>query len=142
MGRLLGIDFGQRRVGVAISDPDGILATALEVLTIEGPAHAANEVVRICREKGAVAIVVGLPKNMDGSLGPAAKAVDEFVGLLKERTRVPVRTWDERLTTKSALDALAEGGAGRVKRKQMVDKLAAQIMLQGYLDAQTPTDLP
>jgi putative Holliday junction resolvase len=142
MGRLVGVDFGTRRVGVALSDPDGVIATPLEVIDVEGPAHAANAVARLGREREAAGIVVGMPRNMDGSFGPAARGVEEFVGLLRQRTPLPVFTWDERMTTKSALDALAEAGAGTRTRKRVVDKLAAQIMLQGYLDARPPRGEP
>jgi putative Holliday junction resolvase len=134
-GRILGVDLGERRVGFAVSDPSRFLASAHAMVEVRNPAQAANETARLGRETGAVKIVVGLPVNMDGSRGPAAEKTLAFVEVLKGKTALPVDLWDERLTTKSAHDALIEGGMRREKRKHLVDKLAAQIMLQNYLDA-------
>jgi putative Holliday junction resolvase len=136
MGRLLGVDFGTRRIGLALSDPGQVIASAREVLACESPAHAANLVAEACRAAGAVRIVVGLPRNMDGSMGPAARAAEAFADLLRQRVSVPVAMWDERLSTKSAHDALAEAGKRSADRRKIVDKVAAQIILQSYLDAQ------
>ena len=135
MGRLLGVDYGDRRVGFALSDPTGLIATAKEVVTIEAPEHAANEAVRRCQEWGAEGIVVGLPLNMDGTRGPAVQKVEAFVAALRTRCALPVHLWDERLTTKSAHDAMRESGMREKARRGLVDKVAAQILLQAYLDA-------
>lgn len=135
-GRILGIDYGDRHVGFAVSDPMQMLATAKEVVTVQSAAHAANEAARIARETGAVQIVVGLPVNMDGTRGPAAEKAAAFVELLKTKTRVPIAMQDERLSTKSAHDFLLEGGMRNEKRKQIVDKVAAEILLQSFLDRQ------
>ncbi len=134
-GRILGVDFGSRRVGFAVSDPTQFLASAHAMVEVESPAHAANETARIAAEVAAVKIVVGLPVNMDGSRGPAVQKTLEFVELLRGKAKAPVETWDERLSTKSAHDVLIEAGTRRADRKQLVDKIAAQIMLQNYLDA-------
>lgn len=135
MGRLLGVDYGDRRVGFALSDPLGILATAKDVQRVEAPEHAANETARRAHEWGAEGIIVGLPLNMDGSRGEAVTKVDHFIELLRERTELPVKTWDERLTTHSAHAALRAGGTDARGRKNVVDKVAAEILLQAYIDA-------
>ena len=134
-GRILGVDFGERRVGFAVSDPTGMIASAREVVTVESPGHAANESARMARECGAVQIVVGLPVNMDGSHGPAAQKAKDFAGMLRGKVQIPVVMWDERLSTKSAHDAMLEAGVRGEKRRGIVDKVAAQIFLQNYLDA-------
>lgn len=135
MGRLLGVDYGDRRVGLALSDPLGMIASAREVVPVEAPEHAANQTVRRAQEWGAEGIVVGLPLNMDGTRGPAVQKVEAFVALLKERCALPIHLWDERLSTKSAHDAMRETGMREKDRRGLVDKVAAQILLQGYLDA-------
>ena len=135
MGRLLGVDYGDRRLGFALSDPLGMIASAREVVTVEAPEHAANETVKRVKEWGAEGIVVGLPLNMDGTRGPAVQKVEAYVALLKARGTTPIHLWDERLTTKSAHDAMRESGVREKERRGLVDKVAAQILLQGYLDA-------
>lgn len=136
IGRILGIDYGDRRVGFAVSDPTQMLATAREVVLVQAPGHAANESARIAGEVGAIRIVVGHPINMDGSRGPAAQKAAAFVELLRAKVSVPIDLWDERLSTKSAHDALIEGGMDGRERRHVVDKMAAQILLQAYLDRQ------
>jgi putative Holliday junction resolvase len=136
MGRTLGIDYGTRRIGVALSDPLGMFATAHDVLDGEAPAQSARAIADLCREKEVETIVVGHPRNMDGSIGPSAEAAEGFAERLRTATGLPVVLWDERLTSKSAEDALIEAGTRREKRKGLVDKVAAQILLQHYLDAQ------
>jgi len=135
MSRVLGLDYGERRLGFALSDPDGIVAMPFAVVTAETGKARVREVLRLCRETGAARLVVGLPQNMNGTLGPAAQAVLTFVDRLREAADIPVETWDERLSTRAAERVLIEAGTSRRKRKRAVDKLAAQIMLQGYLDA-------
>lgn len=139
MSRILGIDFGDRRIGVAVSDPLHIIATAHRVVEYDD-IHVAKKQIRdivVAQEAGS--IVVGLPLNMDGSEGPAVEKVRAFIDLLTPLVNVPITLWDERLTTKSAHDALIEAGTSRKKRKGLVDKVAAQIILQGYLDSQVQT---
>lgn len=135
MGRLLGVDYGDRRVGFALSDPLGIIATPKEVVVVEAPEHAANETVKRAESWGAAGIVVGLPLNMDGTRGPAVQKVEAYVAHLRTRCALPVHLWDERLTSKSAQDALRESGVKERNQRGLVDKIAAQILLQGYLDA-------
>jgi len=136
MARTLGVDLGERRVGFAVSDPDGILATPHSVAHVRSREEAVAAAASLVKDAEAEAVVVGWPVNMDGSHGPATETVKRFVEDLRERVSVPIETWDERLTTKSAMDVLAVAGTRRERReKNVVDKLAAQIMLQHYLDA-------
>lgn len=135
MGRLLGVDLGSKRIGFAVSDPDRIIATALRVVECQNDGHIVNTIVSICREVDADQCIIGHPINMDGSKGPASQRAEKFKTELAAKLGRPVVLWDERLTTKSAHDALIEAGTRRDKRKGLVDKIAAQIMLQHYLDA-------
>ena len=135
MPRILGLDYGQKRLGFALSDQSEMLATPLKVVTCENEQEALSETIRICRETGAGRLVVGMPVNMNGTRGPAAENVEKFVQKIAKSLTIPIETWDERLSTKSATDVLIEAGASRKRRKEVVDKLAAQIFLQNYLDA-------
>lgn len=136
MSRILGLDYGSRRLGFALSDPDGILATPLRVVSVTGDAHAANEIAKVCSETQAAKLVIGLPLQMDGTKGVQAQRVLALVETLSGRLAIPVETWDERLTTRSAENVLIEADTSRRRRKEVVDKLAATIMLQSYLEAQ------
>ncbi len=136
MPRWLGVDLGEKRVGIAVSDPDAFLASAREVIELNRPDEALPRVCGAFRASGAQAVVVGLPLNMDGTKGPAAQKAEAFARELQAELGVTVRLWDERLTTKSAHDAMMEGGVRGEKRRGVVDKLAAQLMLQSFLDAQ------
>lgn len=136
MAVVLGVDYGTRRLGLAVSEPDGIIALPLKTVAVRTPAEALNAVVEAAAETEAERIVVGMPRNMDGTHGPAAVAVDGFVGALRDTVDLPVETLDERLTTKMAERTLRETSARRGKRKQVIDQLAAQIILQDYLDGE------
>ena len=136
MGRVLGLDFGSKRLGFALSDPTGMLATPHSVETLADPNQALNVIERKCKETGAVKLVIGLPRNMNGTFGPAAEGVLKLKEQLEKRLPIPVETWDERLSTVSAHIAMRESDLSRDRRKQIVDKIAAQIFLQNYLDAQ------
>jgi putative Holliday junction resolvase len=133
--RTLGVDCGEKRIGFALSDPDGIIASAREVVVLEHENQAAGAIERVCRACLPRRVVLGLPVNMDGSRGPAARKVEALAEVLRERLQLPVDLWDERLTTRAAHDILIEAGTRREKRRGLVDKVAAQLMLQGYLDA-------
>ena len=135
MPRILGIDYGERRMGIAVSDEAGIIAMPLCVVPVRSPRQAAAEAGRLILEKQAGTVVVGLPLNMNGSRGPAAEAVAHFVAQLLAVAAVPVETWDERLSSKAAERILIDADVRRAKRKTVIDQLAAQIMLQSYLDA-------
>ncbi len=136
MARVLGIDYGERRIGLALSDPTGTVATPLRVIQVQNPGGVVRDILACVQEYKVDRLVVGLPMRMDGSLGPAAEKTRAFADRLKETAPVPVEFWDERFSTVTAQQALIEGGTRRNKRKQLVDKLAAQILLQHYLDAQ------
>ncbi len=136
MGRILGIDYGERRIGVAISDATRTIATPLAVIQYVRIEEACRDIARRLEETGAEKIVVGMPISLGGFRGASAHHVESFTEKLKGVVTVPVETWDERFTTTTAEKALIEGGTRRNRRKQVIDKLAAQIMLQHYLDAQ------
>lgn len=134
MGRVLGIDHGDVRIGLALSDPTEFLASPLCVL--DSTNAGLDQLLALIAEHGVEKIVIGLPRNMDGSYGSATEKVRHFIEKLKARTGVPVFEWDERLSTVSAHNALREAGLNGKQRKGVVDKVAAQIILQNYLDAQ------
>jgi putative Holliday junction resolvase len=132
-GRLLGLDLGERRIGVALGDPTGFLASALEVLPSRGRARDVEAVREIAAREGVEAVVVGVPVNMDGSRGPQAEKSQRF-GAALEAAGLPVVYWDERLTTVEAQRYLRDGGMSRQKRRETIDAAAAAILLQSYLD--------
>lgn len=135
MKRALGIDLGDARVGVAVSDDLGMLAHPMETIQVrEG--RVLKRILEIAAEKGTGTIVVGMPRNMDGSFGPAAQKAREFIEVLKLETSCPVVPWDERLTTLSAQRSLHEAGKKAKDQKAMIDQVAAQILLQSWLDSQ------
>jgi putative Holliday junction resolvase len=133
MARALGVDLGSRRIGIAISDQKGKLATPYAVLTRTSDEEDANAIAEIASAEGAQRIIVGHPLSLDGSRGPAAQVAEAFAGKLVE-AGLRVTLWDERLTTVEATKMLkARGMKGRSSRGQ-VDKVAAQVLLQSYLD--------
>jgi len=138
MPRIVGLDYGGKRLGFAVSDQAGILSTPLRVVHCKTDAEAARAVSDICAETGAERLVVGLPLNMNGSKGPQAERVETFVALLEEKLSIPVETWDERLSTREAERVMADAGVSTRQMRGVVDKLAAQLILQSYLDAQHP----
>ena len=132
--RILALDHGTKRIGVAVSDEMKMIASPLEYIPAEPFADFLVRLKEIIREKEVEFILIGMPRNMDGSYGPAALKVQEFVAALKDAVTVPIKTWDERLTTVQAQKFLIQGGVRRDQRKQKVDKTAAAILLQSYLD--------
>lgn len=137
MGRVLGIDYGARRIGVAVSDPGQTIAFAHTVLSCDDPAAAVEALCKLCREQEVERVVVGWPLKMNGLPAASARQAEAFAHELQKRLTLPVELWDERLTTQSAERALLEHGMRRKKRRQVVDKIAAQIMLQHYLDSRS-----
>ncbi len=133
--RILGLDYGTKRIGIAISDELKMIAQPLEFIPAEPFANALARLKEILREKEVEMIVIGMPRNMDGSYGPAALKVQEFAAALKGALTVPTRFWDERLTSTQANRFLIEANVRRDQRKQKVDKTAAAILLQSYLDS-------
>jgi putative holliday junction resolvase len=136
--RILALDHGTKRIGVAVSDELKVIAQPLEFILAEPFADFLARLKEIIREKEAEMILVGMPRNMDGSYGPAALKVEAFVAALNGAITVPIKTLDERLTSAQANRLLIQGGVRRDKRKQKVDKMAAAILLQSYLDSLAP----
>ena len=132
--RILALDHGSKRIGVAVSDETRTIAQPLEYIPAGPFADFLARLRQLIREKEIGLILVGLPRNMDGSYGPAAEKVQTFVAALRDAVVVPVETLDERLTSAQANRVLIQGGARRDKRKQKVDQTAAAILLQSYLD--------
>lgn len=138
--RALGLDVGSKTIGVAVSDPSGTIATPRQTLVRKGHADDAAAVALLARELDARIIVVGLPLELDGTVGHRARLVNKFVAVLEPALReLPaaprVYTWDERFSTAAAERALLAADVSRAKRKQVIDAAAAQFILQGWLDA-------
>jgi len=130
---LLGIDYGTKRIGLAITDELEIIASPLK--TIPNDPNSIDEIRKIATERGVQLVVVGMPLNMDGSLGPAGKAVQKFAEKLRAEMAAPVETFDERLTTAQAERSMLMHDLSRAKRAGRRDEMAAQIMLQSCIDA-------
>ena len=134
-GRYLGVDYGDVRTGLAVSDVGGFLAGGIGQISPGGMKNTARAVAEEAKKQNAVRIVIGLPKNMDGSEGFRAEAVRAFAALLSEYTDLPYEFYDERLSTVEAHQFLNLTATGGKKRKNVIDTLSAQIILQNYLDA-------
>lgn len=135
MGRILGIDYGTRRMGIAISDAMAMLATPVSVESVSSMDEAITVACRIARERGVERIVVGIPVNMNGTNGPMALEALQFMEKLRLASGLPVESTDERLSTSLVERMLVDADVSRGRRKEVRDKLAAQVILQGYLDA-------
>lgn len=138
MNRVMGLDFGSKTVGVAVSDPLGITAQGVEIIRRESENKLRRTLARIealAEEYQVTSFVLGFPKNMNNTIGERAGKSLAFGEMLERRTGLPVVMWDERLTTVEANRTLMESGVRREKRKEYVDKLAAVYILQGYLDS-------
>jgi putative Holliday junction resolvase len=132
---LLGLDFGERRIGVAVSDELGVAARPLPLVERTSRAQDVARIGEIASRRKVHTIVVGLPLNMDGSVGPAARRAQRFARLLGRELEVPVELWDERLSTAEAERALIAAGERRARRREVRDGVAAALILQSYLDA-------
>jgi putative Holliday junction resolvase len=130
----MALDHGTRRIGVAVSDEMKMIASPLEYIHTEPMEKVIERLQQLIREKEVELILVGMPRNMDGTYGPAAQKVKDFIAALQPHIPVPFKTWDERLTTVMANRALLQGNVRRDQRKQKVDKMAAAILLQSFLD--------
>lgn len=135
MSRVLGIDYGTVRIGYALSDVSRMIATPLSVHTRKIPGDDVAMTLELCALHDVGHIVVGLPLKMDGSAGESVDMVNDFVRRLKLKTDIPLTPWDERLSSVSAEQIIIDGGAKRGRRRELVDKIAAQIILQHYLDS-------
>ena len=138
--RIMGLDFGSKTVGVAVSDPLYVTASGLEIIRREQENKLRRTLARIeelVKEYEAERIVLGLPKNMNNTMGERVEKTMEFKASLERRTGLEVVLWDERLTTVAADQAMMEAGIRRENRKDYVDMIAASLILQGYLDSLT-----
>jgi putative Holliday junction resolvase len=132
--RVLAIDHGTKRVGLAISDEMGIIAQPLEFVPAEPRDRLFSRIREVVEARQVGLVIVGMPRNMDGTYGPAAQKVKEFVEALRTPVSVPIKTWDERLTSAQANRMLIQADVRRDNRREKVDKTAAAILLQSYLD--------
>ena len=132
---IISVDYGDKRTGIAVCDKFEMLASPVCVLTEWNPDALADKIILIADEKSAEEIVIGLPKNMDGSKGFRAQACEALGDLIMNKTTIPVKFWDERLTTVSAHRILSENNIRGKKRKSVVDAVAAEIILQNYIDS-------
>ena len=136
-GRIMGLDIGDKTIGVAVSDLMGLTAQGVTTIKRVGKKKDIEAIKQIIAEKQVNKIVSGLPKNMNGTVGPQGEKVQKFCELLKEETNIPIEFWDERLSTVAAERSLIEGNVRRENRKKVIDMLAAVIILQGYLDSKS-----
>lgn len=132
--RLLGLDVGGVRIGVAVSDPLGKTAQPTTVIVRKSIQADTEELHKIIKQYQIEKVIIGLPLNLDGSLGVQGKAVKAFAGEVGQKIGIPLEFYDERLTTRAARQVLLEGNVRRAHRKKVADKLAATLILQGYLD--------
>lgn len=136
--RILGLDYGTKTTGVAVSDPMGWTAQGLEIIRRQEDEQikaTLNRIAQLCEEYKVEKVVLGLPKNMNNTLGERGEKTLLFKEKLEARLKLPVEMWDERLSTVAAESVLLEADMSRKKRKNVIDKLAATIILQNYLDA-------
>jgi putative Holliday junction resolvase len=134
--RVLGLDIGTKTIGIALSDELSLTAQGLFTLKRKGLQSDIREIEKLIGERSVERIVIGLPKNMNNTLGTSANMVLSFIEELAKSVDLPLVTWDERLSTVAAEKALLEADMSRKKRKRVIDTVAAQLILQGYLDCQ------
>lgn len=135
-GRIMGLDVGDKTIGVAVSDLMGLTAQGVKTIKRIGKKKDIEELKAIIKERQVNKIVSGLPKNMNGTLGPQGEKVIKFCELLEQETGIKIEYWDERLSTVAAERTLIQGNVRRENRKSVIDMVAATIILQGYLDRQ------
>lgn len=135
-GRIMGLDVGDKTIGVAVSDLMGLTAQGVKTVKRVGKKKDIEELKAIIAERQVTKIVSGLPKNMNGTLGPQGEKVIKFCELLEQETGIKIEYWDERLSTVAAERTLIQGNVRRENRKSVIDMVAAVIILQGYLDRQ------
>lgn len=137
MKKILGIDHGEARIGLALSDELGMLAHPLETIRMKDQADLAGHIAGVIAREKVETVVIGMPRNMNGTYGPAAEKVKAFAEQLKAKSACSVVFWDERLTTVAAQKSLHESGRNVKQGRAVIDQVAAQMILQGYLDAQS-----
>ncbi|WP_019120062.1 Holliday junction resolvase RuvX [Brevibacillus massiliensis] len=135
--RILGLDLGERTIGVAVSDEMGWTAQGVETIRRQSAEKDYARLNELILQYQVGEIVIGLPKNMNGTIGPRGEQCQAFASALAKRTSLPVHLWDERLTTMAAEKMLISADVSRQKRKKVIDKMAATLILQGYLDAKS-----
>lgn len=135
-GRVIGVDYGARRIGLSVSDPAGRIALALDTIEVNSMTQAVTDLIALSERYGACEIVVGLPINMDGAESEMAKTVLAFVSTLQAQTDTRVKTWDERLTSAAAQRAVTAMGLSLKGNKKQLDRIAATLLLQSYLERQ------
>lgn len=140
--RVLGVDFGKARIGVAVSDELGMLAHPVETIPAAGLDAATKRVAQLAREKDVAQLVIGLPRHMNGASGAAADEVKAFADKLRPLVSCPIVLWDERLSTVAAQRALRDAGQKTRRHRGVVDQVAAQIILQSYLDSRQDVPPP
>jgi putative Holliday junction resolvase len=133
--RFMGLDVGDKRIGVALSDESALIASPRETLERRGNQKDIAHLLELARREEVSEILVGMPLKLDGSIGPQADKVSRFVEALRAATPIPITTWDERLSTVGAERAMIEADVSRAKRRGAVDRVAAALILQSYLDA-------
>lgn len=133
-GKYLGVDYGDKRTGLAECDVSGMLASGITTISEGGMAKTAARVAKEAQSRDCKKIIIGLPKNMDGSEGPRTDVIRAFAALLAEATDIPIDFYDERMSTMVAYRFLDETGTFGKKRKNAIDTLSAEIILQGYID--------
>jgi len=136
MNRVLGIDHGEARIGLAVSDELGMLAHPLETIHLKNTRDPLARIAAICERDRIASIILGLPRNMNGSYGPAAEKIRAFAEKLRARVTCEVKLWDERLTSVAAQRSLHEVGRNVKNSREIIDQVAAQIILQSWLDSQ------
>lgn len=141
-GRILGIDYGDARIGVAISDELGMLAHPRETIVLKNVKDPAAHIAALQKKDNATRIILGLPRNMDGSEGASAEKVRAFAKKLEALVPCPVQLLDERMSTQAAQRSLHAAGRNAKNSRAVIDQVAAQHILQGYLDAQAPLIFP
>lgn len=140
--RTMGLDVGDKRIGVALSDESAILASPRETITRRGNAADIRKLLELAQQEDVAEILVGMPLSLNGTEGPQAHKVTRFIEALRAETELPIRTWDERLSTVAAERSLLEADLSRAKRRKLVDKVAAAIILQSYLDSRRESGSP
>ncbi|MEP6955694.1 MAG: Holliday junction resolvase RuvX [Chthoniobacterales bacterium] len=140
--RILGVDYGRARIGVAVSDELGMLAHPVETVPAVQLGAAAKRVAEIAREKAVARVVLGMPRHMNGALGAAAEEATAFADKLRPLLKCELILWDERLSTTAANRALRDAGQKTRQTRGIIDQVAAQMILQGYLDSTQSAKMP
>lgn len=131
--RIMGLDLGEKNIGVAVSDPLGLTAQGITVIHRVNLKSDLYQIKNLIKRYNVTEIIIGLPLNMNGTAGPSAQMAQRFSSYLKKEVDIPVHLWDERLTTTAAEKVLLEGDVSRFKRKRVIDKMAAVLILESYL---------